>query len=147
MRFLLVFPHRNALNPTSGDTTRSWNLVHSLIKNDFNVSILHSINSKGLEDKKLKETCKIYYVKNLNIFALREKFFDDINLTTDINKPFPGCYVPIKFLHQENRVKSIMIEINRELYMNEDTGGKNESFDEIKNIISTLISQIIAQFF
>ena len=35
MRFLLVFPHRNALNPTSGDTTRSWNLVHSLIKNNF----------------------------------------------------------------------------------------------------------------
>lgn len=79
MRFLLVFPHRNALNPTSGDTTRSWNLVHSLIKNNFDVTILHSINSKGLEDKKLKETCKIYYVKILNIFALREKFFDDFN--------------------------------------------------------------------
>jgi len=40
-----------------------------------------------------------------------------------------------------------MIEINRELYINEVTGEKNESFDEIKDIISTLISQIIAEFF
>ena len=79
MNFLLIFPHRNALNPISGDTTRSWNLVHALINNNFNISILHSIDSKGLEDKKLKEKCKINYVKNLNIFALKEKFFDDFN--------------------------------------------------------------------
>ncbi len=40
-----------------------------------------------------------------------------------------------------------MIEINRGLYMNEDTGEKNESFDKIKDIISMLISQISAEFF
>lgn len=79
MKILLYFPHRNALNPISGDTTRSWNIIRSLINNNFDVSIFHNINSKGLEDKKLKEKCKIYYVKNLNIFALKEKFFDDFN--------------------------------------------------------------------
>ncbi len=40
-----------------------------------------------------------------------------------------------------------MIEINRGLYMNEDTGKKNDAFDEIKDIINTLISQIITEFF
>jgi len=76
-----------------------------------------------------------------------QKFFETINLTTEINKPFKGCYVPSKFLHQDKRVKSIMIEINRELYMDEDTGEKNDSFVEIKRNIHKLINQIITKFY
>ncbi|MBA7538664.1 hypothetical protein ES705_30941 [subsurface metagenome] len=74
-------------------------------------------------------------------------FFEGINLTTEINRPFKGCYVPAKFLHRDKRVKSIMIEINRELYMDEVTGEKNDSFVEIKSIIRRLINQIITKFF
>ena len=74
------------------------------------------------------------------------KFFKNNNLTTEINKPFKGCYVPLEFLGNDKRVKLIMIEINRGLYMNEDTGEKKEFFDKTKNIISTLISQIIVQY-
>ncbi len=74
-------------------------------------------------------------------------FFEEINLTTEINKPFKGCYVPAKFLHREKCVKSIMIEVNRELYMDEVTGEKNDSFVDIKSIIRRLINQIIAKFF
>ena len=80
----------------------------------------------------------IEYVRN---------FFDEINLPTEINLPFEGCYVPPKFLRQEKRVKSIMIEINRQLYMNDDTGEKNDFFGEIKNIIRSLVSQLIAEFY
>ena len=75
-----------------------------------------------------------------------QSFFEDINLTTENNSPFEGCYVPSKFLHQDKRVKSIMIEINRKLYMNESTGEKNDSFTEIKRIIRRLIKQIITRF-
>jgi N-formylglutamate amidohydrolase len=78
-----------------------------------------------------------------DLIQLIRNFFEGINLTVEINKPFPGCYVPIKFLHQENRVKSIMIEINRELYMNEGTGEKNDSFTKIRSVICRLIDQII----
>ncbi|MBY8985455.1 MAG: N-formylglutamate amidohydrolase [Candidatus Lokiarchaeota archaeon] len=82
-----------------------------------------------------------------DLVQLIQNFFEGINLTTEINKPFPGCYVPLTFLHQERRVKSIMIEINRDLYMNEDTGEKNNSFTEIRSIIRRLINQIIVKFF
>ncbi len=88
-----------------------------------------------------------FYHTPEDLIQLIRNFFEEINLTTEINKPFPGCYVPIKFLHQEKRVKSIMIEINRELYMNEDTVEKNDSFVEIKSNICRLINQIIANFF
>ena len=81
-----------------------------------------------------------------DLIQMVQNFFEEINFTTEINKPFSGCYVPIKFLHQDNRVKSIMIEINRGLYMNEDTTDKNDSFVEIKNIIRRLINQIITKF-
>ena len=40
-----------------------------------------------------------------------------------------------------------MIEINRELYMDEVTGTKNDSFIEIKSNIYRLINQIIAEFY
>ena len=59
-------------------------------------------------------------------------YFEEINLTTEINRPFKGCYVPAKFLHREKRVKSIMIEINRELYMDEVTGEKTTPLSKLK---------------
>ncbi|KKN22061.1 hypothetical protein LCGC14_0918970 [marine sediment metagenome] len=74
-------------------------------------------------------------------------FFEEINLTTELNMPFAGCYVPSKFIHQEKRVKSIMIEINRGLYLEERTGEKNDSFSKVKNIIRSLVSQLIAEFY
>jgi len=83
--------------------------------------------------------------KDLIVFI--RSFFEEMNLKTEINKPFPGCYVPIKFLHKDKRVKSIMIEINRGLYMDENTGEKKVSFTEIKSIIRKLMNQIITEFF
>ncbi|KKM98424.1 hypothetical protein LCGC14_1158130 [marine sediment metagenome] len=40
-----------------------------------------------------------------------------------------------------------MIEINRGLYMNEDTGEKNDSFVEVKSNIRKLVNQIITKFY
>ncbi|GAH06693.1 unnamed protein product, partial [marine sediment metagenome] len=82
-----------------------------------------------------------------DLIKVIQNFFEDINLTTEINKPFAGCYVPSKFLHHDKRVISIMIEINRELYMNEATGEKNDSFVEIKSNLRRLINQIVTKFY
>lgn len=39
-----------------------------------------------------------------------------------INSPFSGTYVPLKHYGNEKRVSSIMLEIRRDLYMDEKTG-------------------------
>lgn len=79
MKVLIVFPHQNALSPNIGATARTLLYTKSLIKNNHEVSILHSIKAKGKEDKEVIKKCVIFYHKELNIYALKEKFFNDIN--------------------------------------------------------------------
>ena len=44
------------------------------------------------------------------------------------NSPFSGSMVPNEFYRNNKNVYSIMIELNRKLYMNEDTGEKSSNF-------------------
>jgi len=45
----------------------------------------------------------------------------------------------MKFYEKDERVKSIMIEIRRDLYMDEKTGARNLSFNETKRKIQWAI--------
>ena len=51
-----------------------------------------------------------------------------------INEPFSGAIKPMKYIN-DNRVISIMVEVNRKLYMDEITGAKNGNFDNIKRLL------------
>jgi N-formylglutamate deformylase len=45
-----------------------------------------------------------------------------------VNQPFSGALVPSEFYRNNKNVYSIMIELNRKLYMNEETGEKSLNF-------------------
>ena len=79
MNILVIYPHGNALNPVSGAETRIWNFISSLIKLNFNVSILHSIKSKGLEDPKLKKKVNVYYYRDINFLKFSDWYLTDLN--------------------------------------------------------------------
>jgi len=49
-----------------------------------------------------------------------------------INQPYKGTLIPMEFYRKDPRVTSIMIEINRRLYMDETTGMKKNTFESIK---------------
>ena len=66
--------------------------------------------------------------------AFREQGFD-----VDTDTPFSGSIVPMKFYQEDARVKSIMIEIRRDLYINETTGERNLSFTETKQKVQSAI--------
>ena len=68
--------------------------------------------------------------------------FSDNGFSVSVNKPFSGAIVPMKFYQTEKRVQSIMIEIRRDLYMNEATGQKIENFSRVKKITAEVIEQI-----
>ncbi|NJD03405.1 MAG: N-formylglutamate amidohydrolase [Ruminiclostridium sp.] len=60
-----------------------------------------------------------------------------------LNSPFAGTMVPMKYYMKDRRVSSVMIEVNRKLYMNEATGEKSLGFDSVKSFIGGLLQEIL----
>jgi N-formylglutamate amidohydrolase len=59
-----------------------------------------------------------------------------------IDRPYAGSVVPMIFYRKDRRVASIMVEVNRSLYMDELAGTKTGRFDTIKEQIRTLLGSI-----
>lgn len=64
-------------------------------------------------------------------------------LSVKLNSPFAGTMVPMKYYQKDKRVSSVMIEVNRKLYMNESTGEKTTGFDTVKSFIGGLLQEIL----
>ena len=52
--------------------------------------------------------------------------------------------VPSSFYQKDARVYSIMVEVNRSLYMNEDTGERSAGFDEVRRKVHSALDALIA---
>jgi len=94
----------------------------------------------GAEEQSAAAEEQIAGAKKQNCSAFREK------LTVKRNVPFAGTMVPIKYYLKDKRVSSVMIEVNRKLYMDEGTGEKLECFDEVKEFIRGLIAEALKAF-
>lgn len=55
------------------------------------------------------------------------------------NTPFSGTYVPSQLFHRDARVASLMLEIRRDLYMDEQTGHRSDTFMDVWRLIDKLI--------
>ena len=70
------------------------------------------------------------------LLCAAKDYFTKAGLGVAVNTPFAGTIVPEPFYSlKDKRVQSLMIEVNRSLYMNEKTGEKKSSFDEVKDVI------------
>ena len=59
-----------------------------------------------------------------------------------LNRPFSGAIVPLAYLGRQRCVYSIMIEINRSLYMQEDTGLRTPAFARVQRDIQAFLRSI-----
>ena len=64
------------------------------------------------------------------------------NFAVKENSPFAGSLVPMKHYQKDKRVSAVMIEIRRDLYMNEANGEKLPAFEEMASVIQNLLLQI-----
>ena len=71
-----------------------------------------------------------------------EACFRKAGLTSKRNMPFEGTYVPLKYLNNDSRVSSIMVEVNRKLYMDEVTGDKSNDFLNIQEVIDNTVKSL-----
>lgn len=81
-----------------------------------------------------------------NITIQLEDFIHDNGYSTDRNHPFGGTLVPMKFYRKNKNIISVMIEINRRLYMDESNGEKNKTFNLTKGFIQNLIKFLIENY-
>ena len=70
--------------------------------------------------------------------ALAEDFFRAHGFTVGVDIPFSGAIVPNRFFGTESRVQSLMIEVRRDLYMDESTAARHGGF--------TCIQAVLAEF-
>ncbi|WP_068546544.1 N-formylglutamate amidohydrolase [Thalassotalea crassostreae] len=74
-----------------------------------------------------------------NVTEELKRGFINEGLSVAINKPFKGTITPIDFYQKNPNVCSIMIEVNRAIYMNEKNITKLKSFNKVKRIIQKVI--------
>lgn len=65
------------------------------------------------------------------------KFIEKEGYTVSINSPYSGSIVPIDYYNKNKNVKSVMIEINRKLYL--DGNNQSETYQKSKTMINNLI--------
>lgn len=57
--------------------------------------------------------------------------FENAGFNVALNRPFAGAIVPMAFYKKEPRVISVMVEVNRGLYLDEATGAPLEQFEVV----------------
>ena len=62
-------------------------------------------------------------------------------VVTACDRPFNGTYVPQRFWRSDRRVMGLMIEIRRDLYMDETTGKPSDGFQRTHRLISRIIER------
>jgi N-formylglutamate deformylase len=70
------------------------------------------------------------------------QLFQEKRYSIKINKPFGGSLVPGEYYQKNKNVYSVMIEVNRELYMNEKTGDKHSGYDKLKIDLEWVLNEL-----
>lgn len=70
-------------------------------------------------------------------------YFENRGFMVSVNYPFSGSIVPEPYYsNKDKRIQSVMVEVNRSLYMNEKSGEKLDSFKSVHQLIAGFIDDI-----
>ena len=73
--------------------------------------------------------------------ALAMDFLRQEGFSVSMNRPYGGSLAPLKYYGKDQRVSSIMIEINRRLYIDKN-GRRSDGFSSIQRIVSALLENL-----
>ena len=106
----------------------------------------HSFSSKPLPHEPDQDPVRPDICIGTDSWHTPERLRDELvaaasaaGLSVLVDRPFAGALVPLKHYRREARVRAVMIEINRRLYMNEETGDRLLRFGAIRQVISELL--------
>jgi N-formylglutamate deformylase len=70
--------------------------------------------------------------------------FEELGWSVAVDRPFAGALVPMRFYRRNVRVCSVMVEVRRDLYMDEGLGARLPDFDEVRERFLTALRTISA---
>ena len=70
----------------------------------------------------------------------------DAGFSVTVNRPFAGALVPAKHFNKDRAVCGIMLELNRKMYMDEETGSRRPGFNEVQGKVQSLLTSINESF-
>ena len=59
------------------------------------------------------------------------------------NRPFSGTMVPMRYFRNDRRVMSIMIEVNRRLYLDATTGKAGKRFGHVQSMLARVLEAVV----
>jgi N-formylglutamate deformylase len=71
--------------------------------------------------------------------------YRSLGYSVALNTPFAGALVPLKYYKEDRSVQSIMIEVNRSLYMDEKSTKQNEQFGKVSSDIRSVLSMVVSR--
>lgn len=69
--------------------------------------------------------------------------FESAGLKTAFNRPYAGTMVPLPHLGKSQRVHSLMVEVNRRLYLNEPTAERAPFYEALKARLQVCLARLI----
>lgn len=69
-------------------------------------------------------------------------YFENLGYSLGVDWPYSGSIVPMKYYQKEKRVNSIMLEINRKLYLNEPTNEKSIDYKKTKEVVQGYLNML-----
>lgn len=68
--------------------------------------------------------------------------FDEAGYSVDVNTPFDGSLVPMRYYGKEPLVQSVMIELRRDIYMDETSALRNDGFLRAMSAVQKAIAAV-----
>ncbi len=78
--------------------------------------------------------------------GILQDVFHRAGLRVAVNRPYAGAMVPLEFLGRDRRVLSVMIEIRRGLFMEEDTGRMHGGARNMGRIVDEAIEALRTEY-
>ena len=70
------------------------------------------------------------------------EFFQKKGFTVGIDWPYSGTIVPVEYYKKNKQVQSIMLEVNRKLYLKAGSNERSENYPEVKKIVQQYLKTI-----
>jgi N-formylglutamate deformylase len=80
------------------------------------------------------------------LLKVAKRYFEVKDLTVGINSPYAGSIVPLKYFQKNKHLQTVMLEINRRLYLKERTNIKTNNYYQVKETVREFINYLASNW-